>query len=199
MGEELYLKLLNYLESIDSTLSRDIREGNDELLAKYDDIIEEAKKLAKEIHNGLFDKAGIDYFSGHLSIVGDSGCTWKDKVVSYLHDAAEDTQYSVEQILEILQTRCNNKIVQPHLSEIRDALNLLNSETATSREEYISRIKNSRIATRVKLNDLTHNMDISRIPEPTAKDMERLKRYKKEYRTILEYLGPVNWEWNNSD
>ena len=75
MGEELYLKLLNYLESIDSTLSRDIREGNDELLAKYDDIIEEAKKLAKEIHNGLFDKAGIDYFSGHLSIVGDSGCT----------------------------------------------------------------------------------------------------------------------------
>ena len=100
---------------------------------------------------------------------------------------------------QVVQTRCNNKIVQPHLSEIRDALNLLNSETATSREEYISRIKNSRIATRVKLNDLTHNMDISRIPEPTAKDMERLKRYKKEYRTILEYLGPVNWEWNNSD
>lgn len=117
----------------------------------------------------------------------------------YLHDTAEDTQYSVEQILEILQTRCNNKIVEPHLSEIRDALNLLNSETATSREEYISRIKNSRIATRVKLNDLAHNMDISRMPEPTAKDMERLKRYKKEYRTILEYLGPVNSEWNNSD
>lgn len=194
MGEELYLKLLNYLESIDSTLSNDIREGNDELLGKYDDIIEEAKKLAKEIHKGQFDKAGIDYFSCHLSIVGDSGCTWKDKIVGYLHDAAEDTQYYVEQILEILQTRCNNKIVEPHLSEIRDALNLLNKQTAKTREEYISRIKNSRIATRVKLNDLTHNMDISRIPEPTAKDIERLKRYKKEYRTILEYLGPMNWE-----
>jgi hypothetical protein len=73
---------------------------------------------------------------------------------------------------------------------------LLNSNTASSREEYIARIKESFIATKVKLNDLRHNMDISRISNPTDKDMERTKRYRREYRKILEYLGSVAWEWD---
>lgn len=199
VGEELYLRLLNHLETINPELSNEIREANDELLGKYDSIIEEAKELAKEVHAGQFDKAGVDYFLGHLTVVGDSGCTWKDKVVGYLHDAAEDTEYSVGQILEMLQSRCDNKISEEHVREINDALSLLNSKTSNSREEYIDRIRNNKVATRVKLNDLKHNMDISRISNPTNKDIERVKRYKKEYRTILEYLGPVNWEWNNSD
>lgn len=197
--EDIFNKLLDYLSTFNLPLAQEIKENNDELLGKYDQFVEETKLLAQTIHAGQTDKAGIDYFSGHLTVVGESGCNWKDKIVGYLHDAAEDTKYSVEQVLKMLQTKCNNEITDSHLSEIRDALNLLNSQTAKTREEYISRIKNSRIATRVKLNDLTHNMDISRISEPTAKDMERLKRYEKEYRTILEYLGPVNWEWNNSD
>lgn len=198
-GEDIFNKLLDYLSTFNLPLAQEIKENNDELLGRYDQLVEEAKSLAQTIHAGQTDKAGIDYFSGHLTAVGESGCNWKDKIVGYLHDVAEDTEYPVEQVLTMLQTKCNNEITDLHLSEIRDALNLLNSQTAKTREEYISRIKNSRIATRVKLNDLTHNMDISRISEPTAKDMERLKRYKKEYRTILEYLGPVNWEWNNSD
>lgn len=198
-GEDIFNKLLNYLSTFNLPLAQEIKENNNELLGRYDQFVEEAKSLAQTIHARQTDKAGIDYFSGHLTTVGESGCNWKDKIVGYLHDAAEDTEYSVEQVLTMLQTKCNNEITELHLSEIRDALNLLNSQTAKTREEYISRIKKSRIATRVKLNDLTHNMDISRIPEPTTNDMERLNRYKKEYRTILEYLGPVNWEWNNSD
>ena len=117
-SKKLYLKLFNHLESIDPALSDKIRERNNELSGKFDHIIEEAKKLAKEIHAGQSDKAGMDYFSGHLSYVGDSGCTWKDKVVGYLHDAAEDTAYSVEQILEILQERCNREIIEPYMPEI---------------------------------------------------------------------------------
>uniref|UniRef100_UPI00345DC143 phosphohydrolase n=1 Tax=uncultured Dysgonomonas sp. TaxID=206096 RepID=UPI00345DC143 len=192
MGKDIYTKLLDYLSTFNPDMAREIEESNNEMFGKYDHIVEAAELLAIQIHTGQTDKAGVDYFSGHLTTVGGSGCTWKDKIVGYLHDAAEDTEYSVEQVSKMLQAKCNNEITELHLSEIRDALNLLNSQTAKTREEYISRIKNSRIATRVKLNDLTHNMDISRISEPTAKDMERLKRYKKEYRTILEYLGPVN-------
>ena len=76
---------------------------------------------------------------------------------------------------------------------------MLNSNNASSREEYIAEIKGSFIATKVKLNDLRHNMDISRISNPTEKDMERIKRYRREYRQILEYLGPVAWEWNEDE
>ena len=198
-GEDVNTKLLNYLSTFNPSLAKEIEEQNNDLLGKYDHIVEEAKLLAQNIHLGQTDKAGEDYFSGHLTVVGKSGCNWKDKVVGYLHDAAEDTEYSVEEVVNMLQTKCENEITELHLFEIKEALDLLNNKTAKSREEYISRIRNSRIATRVKLNDLRHNMDISRIPNPNIKDMERLKRYKKEYHTILEYLGPVSWDWDDSN
>lgn len=38
---------------------------------------------------------------------------------------------------------------------------------------------------RVKLNDLRNNLDISRIPQPTSKDLERNERYKVEYGELL--------------
>jgi hypothetical protein len=92
--------------------------------------------------------------------------------------------------MQTLKVRSNGVLSEEDAREIETALNLLNSTTATSREEYIARIKNSSLATIVKLNDLKHNMDISRIPNPTQKDLDRLARYEKEYRQILGYLEP---------
>lgn len=197
VGMDIYTKLLNYLQAFNPELADRIKEMDDDLLGKHDFIVEESKKIAQALHAGQLDKAGVDYFSGHLTSVGEAGCNWKDTVVGYLHDVAEDTDYSVIQVLDMLQSKCHNQISDKHYSELEEALNLLNSLTAATREEYIARIRNSEIATRVKLNDLTHNMDISRIPNPTNKDLERIKRYKKEYRIILEYLGPVYWEWDD--
>ena len=194
IGIDIFTELLNYLQTFNPILANEIQEVSDGLLGRYDLVVEDSKKIAQVLHAGQLDKAGVDYFSGHLTTVGESGCGWKDKVVGYLHDVAEDTSYSVKQALDMLQSKCHNQISDKHYSEIEEALNLLNSSTAATREEYIARIRKSVIATRVKLNDLTHNMEISRITNPTNKDFERIERYKKEYRTILEYLGPVNWE-----
>ena len=69
--------------------------------------------------------------------------------------------------------------------EIATALQLLNHHTAPNREEYLSRICVNKLALKVKLNDLRNNMDISRIAEPTEKDMERQKRYKLEYGRLM--------------
>ncbi len=63
-------------------------------------------------------------------------------------------------------------------------LSLLNKNTANSREEYLYHISTNRLALKVKLNDLRNNMDISRIPNPTEKDLARLARYQKEYATL---------------
>ena len=71
--------------------------------------------------------------------------------------------------------------------ELATALRLLNHHLAPDRETYIQRIKSNALATKVKLHDLTHNMDLSRIPNPTQKDYERVKRYKKEY----DYLSTL--------
>ena len=66
------------------------------------------------------------------------------------------------------------------------ALQLLNQHTAPNRETYLSRICTNKLALKVKLNDLRSNMDISRIAEPTEKDMERLERYKLEYKRLMD-------------
>ena len=42
-------------------------------------------------------------------------------------------------------------------------------------------------------------MDISRLSNPTNKDMEQIKQYRKEYRQELEYLGSVAWELNDDE
>ena len=57
---------------------------------------------------------------------------------------------------------------------------------AKTREEYINRFKGHHLAIKVKLNDLRHNMDITRLPNPTEKDYVRLERYEKEYEALME-------------
>ena len=66
-------------------------------------------------------------------------------------------------------------------TEIQQALCLLNHHTAPDRASYIRRIAQHKLARAVKLNDLTHNMDIHRLPAPTEKDYLRLARYREDY------------------
>ena len=107
-----------------------------------------------------------------------------------MHDTAEDTQHSVEQVMQMLQERCYGLINDMDLQTIQEALNLLNSKTAASREEYIDRFCKSenKVAVSVKLNDLQHNMEISRIENPAAKDIARTNKYKMEYELLQSLL-----------
>ena len=75
--------------------------------------------------------------------------------------------------------------------EIKNALRALNHCNSTNRTTYIEQVKKNRLATKVKLNDLRNNMDISRIPQPSSKDFERLERYKKEYAELMECLNEL--------
>jgi (p)ppGpp synthase/HD superfamily hydrolase len=199
IGRELYDEFLNYIESFNPQKAKEYRDYYDDIRGIYVDLVAEAANLAKEFHKGQVDKQGVDYFEGHLTTVGNAGHSWKEKLVGFLHDTAEDTTHTVDEIVRILKEKSNGILKDEDAQEISMALNLLNSNTASSREEYIARIKENFIATKVKLNDLSHNMDISRISNPTNKDVERIKRYRREYRQVLEYLGPVEWEWSENE
>ena len=199
IGQELYDEFLDYIASFNPQKAKEYRDFYDDLSGVYDDLVAEAANFAKEFHKGQVDKAGVDYFEGHLTTVGGAGQDWKEKIVGFLHDVAEDTAHSVDEIVKILKDKSNGILKDEDAEEISKALYLLNANTASSREEYIERIKESFIATKVKLNDLSHNMDISRLPNPTEKEMERIKRYRREYRQALGYLGNVAWEWDESE
>ena len=151
------------------------------------DIVQCAAALACQLHRGQVDKAGVDYFTGHLTTVAKMGSTWKEQVVGYLHDASEDTPSSVEQVLNLLDKKLESPLSNNDREELTVALRLLNHHLAPDRETYIQRIKCNALAKAVKMHDLTHNMDLSRLPNPTRKDYERVERYKKEY----DYLSAL--------
>ena len=157
------------------------------LVNKEKDIVQCAAELACDLHKGQVDKAGVDYFSSHLTSVAKMGSTWQEQVVGYLHDTSEDTPYSVEEVLRLLDDKLRTPLSDTDRLELADALHLLNHHLAPNRETYIHRIKENALATAVKMHDLTHNMDLSRIPNPVKKDYERVERYKQEF----AYLGEL--------
>ena len=154
-------------------------------------VVKAAAQLARQLHKGQLDKAGRDYFEGHLTTVANAGTNWMEMTVGYLHDAAEDTYYSVPQIIQMLKdtlaaTPADNSYVPPTYEEwldLAEALELLNANTAHTREAYIERFRGHELALRVKLNDMQNNMDLSRLPSPGERDIIRLEKCWKNSRT----------------
>ena len=90
--------------------------------------------------------------------------------------------------IDVYPCEVTHSITDEEREEFKTALNLLNHHAASSREEYINRISENRLALKVKIHDLENNMDLSRIPHPTDKDLARIERYKAEYRKLLDCL-----------
>jgi len=88
-------------------------------------------------------------------------------------DPVEDTDVTVEEIREIFGDR------------IADAVALLTHADGVPYMDYVREIAKDPLARRVKLADLTSNMDISRIPNPGQRDFDRIE---KKYRPAYVYL-----------
>ena len=210
--EWLYRDYLAYISSFSSQEGRERMQDLEEHLGYWTPVAIAAAFVARELHRGQKDKGGNDCFTSHLLTVGNLGYCWKEKVVGFLHDAAEDTPNSEAEVVDAVRTRLNAMAdgksddwmdefdIMPYPNgaiffpsdedwdEIASALNVLNHHHADNRTDYIQKIRQNKLALRVKLNDLKNNMDISRIPQPTEKDLERLERYKAEYAELMEYF-----------
>lgn len=135
--------------------------------------IERAIQIATEAHKGQFDKAGREYI-GHPIRVMEMGKTEDEKIVGVLHDVIEDTDWTFE------------RLEAEGFSQ--EVINALRCVTKTSEnenyDEFIDRVKKNPLAASVKINDLTDNMDIRRLPYLSDKDVKRLKKYLKAYKRL---------------
>ena len=135
--------------------------------------LERAIEIATEAHKGQFDKAGREYI-GHPIRVMEMGKTEDEKIVGVLHDVIEDTDWTFE------------RLEAEGFSQ--EVINALRCVTKTSEnenyDEFIDRVKKNPLAASVKINDLTDNMDIRRLPYLSDKDVKRLKKYLKAYKRL---------------
>ena len=135
--------------------------------------LQRAIEIATEAHQGQFDKAGRDYI-GHPLRVMEMGKTEEEKIVGVLHDVIEDTDWTFEKLAEegfsdevIAALRCVTKISENE-----------------NYDDFIDRVKKNPLAVAVKINDLTDNMDIRRLPYLSDKDVKRMKKYLKAYKRL---------------
>ena len=135
--------------------------------------LERAIKIATEAHKGQYDKAGNDYI-GHPLRVMDMGRTEKEKIVGVLHDVVEDTEWTFAQLA-----------AEGFSQEVIDALQCVTKLSENENyDDFIERVKKNPLATAVKINDLSDNMDIRRLPYLSDKDVKRLKKYLKAYKKL---------------
>ncbi len=137
-----------------------------------------AVTMATSAHEGQVDKAGKPYIYHPLSVaqfaVEDGNDDENIVIAALLHDVAEDTDITIETLTDEFG------------KEVGDALSLLNHDKSVPYMDYINIVKNNEIARAVKLADLRHNMDISRLSEVTQKDLDRVEKYKEAYRILTE-------------
>ena len=218
-GTATYRRYLRYVQTIDPKEAEALLDHFEDMLGYKLWAVYAAADIAHTWHAGQTDKAGKDYFKGHLTTVAHNCHHWKNKVVGFLHDTAEDTDHTVDEIIAALKQRlanlrkhsdlratyidryspyidtCPNDVCHPlttkDYAEIAEALYLLNHHTAPNRQAYIERFRGHDLAIKVKLADMQHNMDLSRLPAPTQRDLDRQSRYQKEYAQLLAMMNEL--------
>ena len=136
-------------------------------------LLQRAVEIAIEAHKGQFDKSGKDYI-GHPLRVMEMGKTEEEKIVGVLHDVIEDTDWTFERLAE-----------EGFSDEVIAALKCVTKTSENENyDDFIDRVKKNPLATAVKINDLTDNMDIRRLPYLSDKDVKRLKKYLKSYKRL---------------
>lgn len=141
----------------------------------YTDLTKKAMRLAYKAHDGQYDKGGVPYVF-HPFHVAEQMHSEYDICVALMHDVLEDTDYTIDDIR-----------ILGFPQDILDALVCITRDKKLSYEDYILIVKTNEIATRVKLADLEHNSDTSRLPgDDTAYNNSLLDRYAKAKRVLLD-------------
>lgn len=134
-----------------------------------DKILAKAIEIAVNAHTGQTDRAGKPYIQHPLRVM-DSVNTTEEKIVAVLHDVIEDTDITSEDLMKAgIPKNLVNEVV------------MLTHDPDVDYDAYVHQIAKYKIARKVKLADLKDNMDITRLSEISDKDIERLKKYHRNY------------------
>ena len=137
--------------------------------------IERAIEIAAKEHAGDTDKAGSPYLFHPLRLMFAVNSPF-EKIAAVLHDVVEDTAVSLDDL--------RKEGFHPDVIEAIDALTKRDGE---SRMDAAKRAVVNPIARNVKIADVTDNMDLGRIAEPTDRDFERLKEYAKVKQLLINH------------
>ena len=133
----------------------------------YTPLTKKAMILCFEAHKDQLDKSGIPYVFHPVHLAEQMDDEYST-VTALLHDVVEDTSYTFEDLQNF-----------GYPEEVLEALRLLTHDKAVPYMEYVAAIKGNPIARKVKLADLRHNSDITRLNIIDQRALERVKKYRE--------------------
>jgi (p)ppGpp synthase/HD superfamily hydrolase len=133
----------------------------------YTPMTKKALKLCFDAHKDQVDKSGLPYVF-HPFHLAEQMTDEDTTIVALLHDVVEDTPYTLEDL--------DGMGFAAHIVE---AVRLLTHLEETPYMEYVAQIKLNPIARAVKLADLRHNSDLTRVDVVDQKVLNRAEKYRK--------------------
>lgn len=133
----------------------------------YTPLTKKALKLCFEAHKDQVDKSGMPYVF-HPFHLAEQMATEEEVVLALLHDVVEDTQTTFEDLRAM-----------GFPERVVDALQMLTHKEGVPYMEYVAAIKKDPLAKAVKLADLKHNSDLSRLDRVDEKALKRVAKYKQ--------------------
>lgn len=128
--------------------------------------------IAYNAHQGQVDRAGVPYIY-HPIHLAEQMDTETECVVALLHDVVEDTDITFADLYEYFP------------KEIIDILKLLTHDKSVDYMDYVKKIKENSIAKKIKIADIKHNSDESRLDKITPKDILRRGKYQKALKILM--------------
>jgi len=140
----------------------------------YTDKTKRALKLCYKAHAEQKDKSGLPYVF-HPFHLAEQMEDEDSTIVALLHDVAEDTKYTLK---DLKGMGFGDAVIE--------ALTLLTHDENVPYMDYVREIRKNPLATKVKLADLRHNMDLTRLNhEPTEKELQRREKYQEAEKILL--------------
>lgn len=135
----------------------------------YTELTKKALRLCFDAHKEQVDKTNMPYVF-HPFHLAEQMTDEMSTVCALLHDVVEDTEYTLEDLSQ-MGFPC----------EVTEALALLTHDPAVPYMDYVREIATNPIAKKVKLADLAHNSDLSRMNESEITEyvLQRNEKYKK--------------------
>lgn len=131
-----------------------------------------AIKIAAEAHEAQVDRGGNAYVLHPLRLMLRLRTDDAELMqIAVLHDVIEDAEYASIDWLRHLGFS----------ERVLDALSFLAHDKGVPYRIYIANIAKNADATRVKIEDLRDNSDITRLKGVRPKDLERLEKYHHAY------------------
>lgn len=132
----------------------------------YTEATKKAMKLCYEAHSGQLDRSGVPYVF-HPIHLAEQMTDEDTTIVALLHDVVEDTPYTIQDLERMGFTE-----------EVTQAISLMTHADGVPYLDYVAKIKENPVARAVKLADLAHNSDTSRLDAVDEKARARVEKYR---------------------